>query len=62
LEEDAKRSQQKDDNKGLDESTPWPEHCTKWPARFKGRSLNILVITEKPPATAKLSLNKSFLI
>jgi hypothetical protein len=29
LEEDAKRNQQ-DDAKGLDESTPWLKHHTKW--------------------------------
>jgi hypothetical protein len=55
LEEDAKRNQQEDDAKGLDESTPWLKHYTKWPTRFKGRPLNILAITKKPPATSPKS-------
>ncbi|PVH70991.1 hypothetical protein DL98DRAFT_617121 [Cadophora sp. DSE1049] len=49
-EEEAKRNQQEDDAKGLDESTPWLKHHTKWPTRFKDRPLNILAITKKPPA------------
>ncbi|KAH7304499.1 hypothetical protein BKA65DRAFT_560434 [Rhexocercosporidium sp. MPI-PUGE-AT-0058] len=43
---------QEDDAKGLDESTPWLKHYIKWPTRFKGRPLNILAITKKPPATS----------
>jgi hypothetical protein len=49
IEEDAKRNQQEDDTKSLDKSTPWLKHYTKWPTRFKGRPLNILAITKKPP-------------
>lgn len=37
FEEEAKRNQQEDDSKGVDESTPWLKHHTKWPTRFKDR-------------------------
>jgi hypothetical protein len=52
LEEDTKRNQQEDNDKGLGESNPWLKHHTKWPTRFKGRPLNILAITKKPPSTS----------
>jgi hypothetical protein len=51
-EAERRRNQQEDDAKGRDESTPWLKHHTKWPARFKGRPLNILAITKKPPSTS----------
>jgi hypothetical protein len=54
LEEVAKRNQQ-DDAKGLDESTPWLKHHTKWQTRFKGRPLNILAISKKPPSASPKS-------
>jgi hypothetical protein len=52
LEEDTKRNQQEDNDKGLGESNPWLKHHTKWPTRFKGRPLNILAITKKTPSTS----------
>jgi hypothetical protein len=50
LEREEQRSKQEDDSKGLDESTPWLKHHTKWPTRFRDRPLNILTLTKQPPA------------
>jgi hypothetical protein len=50
FEEETKRNQEEDDSKGVDESTPWLKHHTKWPTRFKDRPLNILAVTRQPPA------------
>jgi hypothetical protein len=58
IKEEAKRNQQEDDTKGLDESTPWLKYHTKWPTRFKDRPLNILAITKKPPAFSLNSRRK----
>jgi hypothetical protein len=55
FEEYAKRNEQEDDAKGLDESTSWLRHHTKWPTRFEERPLNILAITKKPPSTSPKS-------
>ncbi|KAK9341931.1 hypothetical protein V1522DRAFT_433036 [Lipomyces starkeyi] len=52
VEEERKRNQQEDDAKNRDESTPWLKTHTKWPARFKGRPLNILAITKNPPSSS----------
>jgi hypothetical protein len=50
LEKEEQRSKEEDDAKGLDESTPWLKHHTKWPTRFKDRPLNILTMTKQQPA------------
>ncbi|KAH8809459.1 hypothetical protein F5884DRAFT_901543 [Xylogone sp. PMI_703] len=59
LEEKTKQNQQKDNTKGLDKSTPWLKHHTKWPRRFKDRPLNILAITKKTPSTSPNTQDKS---
>jgi hypothetical protein len=51
LKKDTKRNQQEDNTKGLGGSTPWLNHHTKWPTRFKG----ILAITNKPPSASSNS-------
>ena len=49
-EEETKRNQEEDDSRGVDESTQWLKHHTKWLARFKDRLLNILAVTRQLPA------------